>query len=31
MIHTVDAPQRFYGLEVRTRMTVVDLDGSLLL
>lgn len=31
MIHTFEAPQRFYGLEVGARMTVIDLDGSLLL
>lgn len=30
-IHTFEAPQRFYGLEVGSRMTVVDLGGSLLL
>lgn len=30
-LHVVDAPQRFLGLEVGTRMTVLDLAGGLLL
>lgn len=28
---TFERPQRFYGIEVGARMTVIDLDGSLLL
>lgn len=30
-LHVVDAPQRFGGLEVGTRMTVIDMGGDLLL
>ena len=30
-LHTFEAPQRFYGLEVGSRMTVLELEGSLLL
>ncbi|MEL7372206.1 MAG: hypothetical protein AAFN74_24990 [Myxococcota bacterium] len=30
-IHTFDAPLRFYGLQVGCRMTVIDIDGALLL
>ena len=29
-VHTVEAPQRFLGLEVGARMTVLELDGGLL-
>ena len=31
MIHTFEAPQRFFGLEVGCRMTVINIDGRLLL
>lgn len=30
-VHVLDAPQRFLGLELGTRMTVLELDGRLLL
>ena len=30
-LKTFEAPQRFYGIEVGCRMTVIDIDGSLLL
>ena len=30
-IHTFEAPQRFYGLSIGCRMTVIDIDGDLLL
>lgn len=29
-VHVVEAPQRFYGLEVGARMSVLELDGGLL-
>lgn len=31
MIHTFDAPQRFLGVQVGCRMTVIEIDGDLLL
>ncbi|MEZ4268764.1 MAG: hypothetical protein R3F39_20605 [Myxococcota bacterium] len=30
-VHVADAPQRFYGVEVGARMTVLELDGGLLI
>jgi hypothetical protein len=30
-LHPFDAPQRFMGLELGTRMTVIEIDGALLL
>lgn len=30
-VHVIEAPQRFYGLEVGARMTILALDGGLLL
>lgn len=30
-LHTFEAPQRFLGLEIGTRMTVISIEGSLLL
>ena len=30
-VHVLDAPQRFLGLELGTRMTVLELDGQLLI
>lgn len=31
LIHTFEAPQRFWGVQVGCRMTVIDIDGDLLL
>lgn len=30
-LHTFDAPLRFFGIEIGCRMTVIDIDGDLLL
>ncbi len=30
-LHTFEAPLRFFGVEIGSRMTVIDIDGDLLL